>query len=433
MKKGDVPAQDREVLKAIQGLLSENKHLYGWVWLRTFCFKEPHSGKWRHAATRIEILSKAEGKPEEVRWVYEQGIVRAIALSHEAFIGVLDSLVEKGQLVLPEMPALDMEGGFSLKEYLHSKAVPFGFSWPMHYYAFREDAQVGLPGGMFVSLTYPAFTDSYTLVREQIGVDPRGQLGVSILLPNYLARIESVRIGLHRLTVRARAQGIPLEKLLGKVHVTESHGRESLHQEIIFEQEDQSLALDFMPGQVFIGLLSRENGALIDSRQVHVDSVRLYAPLADVVWEPMAEEEIETTILRGENEQVEFKFNLENGADLAVTVVSFANGRGGSILVGVDDRANVVGYTGQQIENTVRNILRHYCEPPIDPVVETVEVRGKRIVAIRVKEGLDKPYTHREKGAMIRSGSTDRAATRDELDYIYQQKQSASDLLRPGS
>ena len=45
-------------------------------------------------------------------------------------------------------------------------------------------------------------------------------------------------------------------------------------------------------------------------------------------------------------------------------------------------------------------------------------VRLERYVDDRIDEGEDKPYVLREKGFYIRRGSTNRLATRDELNYM---------------
>lgn len=425
MKNGQVPAADQQVRDAITALLKEREAHYGWVWLRTFFCRDPNTDKWRHGVTRIEILQKGGQKPEELLWHYERGILRQIALTQEAFTGIVDALVERGRLAVPGMPPTEISGGFSWNEYLHSKAMPLGFPWAGNYYAFREEAYVGLPGGPLLALSCPAFTDSYTLVEEQIGIDPRRQVGFHILLPNYLARIETLRIGPRGLTIVVTPQGIGLGGLLGKVHVKENRGGRTLHRDCIFDEKTLALSLDFPPGEVYVGLLSKEAGQLLDFRRFHAASLESSAAAPDVESEPLVEEEIEAAILQGENDQVEFKLTLAEGGDLAETIVAFANGKGGIILVGVDDKANVKGLDGRDPENTIRNVVRRYCDPSIDPAVEMAEVRGRSVLAIRVREGSDKPYIHREKGVVVRYGSTDRIPLRDELDSIFAEKERA--------
>lgn len=126
--------------------------------------------------------------------------------------------------------------------------------------------------------------------------------------------------------------------------------------------------------------------------------------------------------MQGENDRVEFKLNFGQGSEFAETVVSFANGTGGAILIGIDQNSNIAGCNAEGAENTVRNIIRRYCEPSIDPTIELAQVNDKTIIVVKVKEGTDKPYNHREKGVMVRYGSTNRVATRDELDSLYKEK-----------
>jgi ATP-dependent DNA helicase RecG len=127
-------------------------------------------------------------------------------------------------------------------------------------------------------------------------------------------------------------------------------------------------------------------------------------------------------IKRGENQTVEFKEKITN--DIAETAAAFSTKDGGIILVGVDDKANILGIQDQKSEERIINILRSNCEPPIEPDFKTYTIDDKPILAVQIKEGKDKPYTIRGRGPMVRSGSTDRIATRDELDEIYREKYS---------
>lgn len=52
------------------------------------------------------------------------------------------------------------------------------------------------------------------------------------------------------------------------------------------------------------------------------------------------------------------------------------------------------------------------------------QLEEKDIVIVRVEEGRDKPYFVRERGPYIRAHATNRIMTRQEMDEIYEQKQS---------
>lgn len=405
--------------------------MYGYVSVRTLLVRHERTETWKHALTRVEILEKGQNKPESANWEFETGNLIKATVSHEEFIELLDLVVEKGELSLPGRPAVDVDGRFSWQEYLCSKRRPFNLPWPTNYFQYRQNANAVLPGGSFVSLQSPAFGDISSLLQEQLGVEPGQPQGdtVGFFLPNYLARIEAIRLGRRHIAIHTSAKGIDLGSLRGKLHVTGNGGKRNLHLDFQFEQEVQIIPLDFAPIGLYLGLLSADTGAVVDFRGFHLTRGTLPAETGDVEWESTSEEQLDALILQGENERVEFKPSLANGEDIAETVIAFANGTGGIIVVGVDDRGNLLGFAGQQSENSVRNFLRHHCEPPINPRVYAAEVGGKSVLVIDVAEGLDKPYTLRGRGVIVRSGSTDRAATRDEIDAFYERKRGTPDIF----
>ena len=132
------------------------------------------------------------------------------------------------------------------------------------------------------------------------------------------------------------------------------------------------------------------------------------------------EQDLEHVTLAGESDTLEFKRELpQKREDIAVVAVSFANSRGGRILVGIDDNGQVVGCNLEKPEEQLASILRHYCEPPLSFGVTETMLREKRVISVTITEGTDKPYLVRDKGVYVRSGSTSRIATRYELDEMY--------------
>ena len=70
--------------------------------------------------------------------------------------------------------------------------------------------------------------------------------------------------------------------------------------------------------------------------------------------------------------------------------------------------------------------MRQYCDPPLEPKVEIIHHRSGPVIRVAVNEGTDKPYT--VKGTIyVRSGSTDRVATRYEIDQMTRNKGLLSD------
>jgi len=60
---------------------------------------------------------------------------------------------------------------------------------------------------------------------------------------------------------------------------------------------------------------------------------------------------LQEKIKKGESRTLEFKVDIPEGNQLSRTAVAFANGAGGEILIGVDDKGNVKGLSEDQINN----------------------------------------------------------------------------------
>ncbi|PNV77638.1 MAG: hypothetical protein C0200_05120 [Thermoproteota archaeon] len=123
-------------------------------------------------------------------------------------------------------------------------------------------------------------------------------------------------------------------------------------------------------------------------------------------------------IARGEDQNTEFKRSLSEKREILETVCAFSNSNGGIILVGVDDDGSITGVdVGKSTVEELINDVKFSIEPAVIPQVEIVEVHGKKVLAISVSEGLNKPYFL--KGvAFKRFGRTNQRITRDELERM---------------
>ena len=100
-----------------------------------------------------------------------------------------------------------------------------------------------------------------------------------------------------------------------------------------------------------------------------------------------------------ESETVELKEVVVD--DIKKEIIAFANCDGGKLYIGVRDDGTVVGMdnpdgTALQISNMVRDAIK----PDITMFLhyETVEENGKKIVAIDIQRGTDRPYYIAKKG-----------------------------------
>lgn len=156
-----------------------------------------------------------------------------------------------------------------------------------------------------------------------------------------------------------------------------------------------------------------DRGVMLDRRGWSEDAGR--APLD----ESSLEAQVAAWLIEGEGLQLEFKEKLGAGAnrEFAESVASFANGSGGVILLGISDNAEVKGFSGTKVKETVTNVVRSQVLDYIE--VGTTEIRfdARPLYVIRVPQGPRPPYQVGGK-AMIRAGSTDRAAMPDELRWL---------------
>ena len=108
----------------------------------------------------------------------------------------------------------------------------------------------------------------------------------------------------------------------------------------------------------------------------------------------MNEDAIRELIRQGEGERVEFKRTFQN--DAIETVVAFANARGGTVLIGVDDEGVPVGTTfGKETPAQLLNRIAGVTEPTVVPEVALLEIDGETVCAISVAEYPLKPVSIR--------------------------------------
>lgn len=118
--------------------------------------------------------------------------------------------------------------------------------------------------------------------------------------------------------------------------------------------------------------------------------------------------ELDAVLAEGEGQRVEFK---ASSSRLDREFVALANAGGGVVYVGVNDDGTIAGVdTSNRFLSQVYDIARN-CDPP---VAIAVQVDPRRVIAVRVPEGADKPYRCRD-GFFLRIGPNAQKLTRDEI------------------
>lgn len=124
-------------------------------------------------------------------------------------------------------------------------------------------------------------------------------------------------------------------------------------------------------------------------------------------------------LLAGESQYLEYKQTLPNKSESYIkTILAYANGKGGKLIIGVDDKTHaVIGVNEHerfQIMDAIANAVSDCCIPQIIPHISFQNVDGKSIIIVDIYEGAYRPYymasLGKEKGTYIRVGAATRLA-----------------------
>ncbi|OQW99885.1 MAG: hypothetical protein BWK80_62430 [Desulfobacteraceae bacterium IS3] len=133
-------------------------------------------------------------------------------------------------------------------------------------------------------------------------------------------------------------------------------------------------------------------------------------------------------IAGGEDRRHEFKRKIVNPESIAGEIVAFANSDGGVLYIGVEDDGKIAGIEDSEtVFQTLANICRDRCIPPVSPMIEQYRSEDKDIVVLTVLRELNRHKPYRTAGGRfyIRVGRVKKDATGRELIRM---AQSAGEL-----
>lgn len=135
-----------------------------------------------------------------------------------------------------------------------------------------------------------------------------------------------------------------------------------------------------------------------------------------------------------EGRRLEFKESMPVVAELARTIVAFANDAGGELYIGVKDKPReFVGVSEDdlfKIEEQISNIIHDQCYPIIIPDISFVTYNDAQLIRIQIHKGSNLPYYIKSKGktggTYIRIGSSNRLADAEMIAELERQKRNIS-------
>jgi len=139
-------------------------------------------------------------------------------------------------------------------------------------------------------------------------------------------------------------------------------------------------------------------------------------------------------IKQPEGRRLEFKSELPGRADLAKTIIAFANDAGGELYIGIkDDPREIVGLPEESLfamEEQISNIIFDRCYPAILPEITFITDNDKHLIRVLIYRGSMPPYHLKDKGKLqgtyIRVGSINRQADETIIAELERRKRNIS-------
>lgn len=145
-------------------------------------------------------------------------------------------------------------------------------------------------------------------------------------------------------------------------------------------------------------------------------------------------------IRNGENATLEFKeARPKDSLKFTKTVVAFANGRGGRILFGVEDKTGrLVGIPRDKVAaemDAIADTVANTCTPPLSIDIKPTTIDGKVLIALDVRSGDKTPYYVKSlgirKGTFIRIGAISRNVEEHKLKSLILAGENLSFDMQP--
>jgi predicted HTH transcriptional regulator len=97
-------------------------------------------------------------------------------------------------------------------------------------------------------------------------------------------------------------------------------------------------------------------------------------------------------IARGEHQNQDFKFEINDARKIAKTLVAFSNADGGKLLIGVKDNGKIAGVRTEEEYYMIEAAASMYCKPEVPFKLKKWNVHGKTVLEVDIPKGERRPY-----------------------------------------
>lgn len=145
---------------------------------------------------------------------------------------------------------------------------------------------------------------------------------------------------------------------------------------------------------------------------------------------------IKELIARGENQYLDFKFEISDARKIARTLSAFANSDGGKLLIGVNDNGVISGIRTDEEEYMIESAAHLYCKPAVDYKLNKWNIDGRWVLETTIRKSQNRPhYAKDENGnwiAFVRVADQNLQANRVLLKVWNNRKDKKGTLLKYG-
>ncbi len=106
----------------------------------------------------------------------------------------------------------------------------------------------------------------------------------------------------------------------------------------------------------------------------------------------MTNKYIRQLIAQGENQHLDFKFEISDAKKIARTFSAFANTGGGKLLIGVKDNGVIAGIKTDEEAYMIDSAATIFCKPQIQYTTKSWFIEGKPILEVTIEESKNKPH-----------------------------------------
>ncbi len=101
---------------------------------------------------------------------------------------------------------------------------------------------------------------------------------------------------------------------------------------------------------------------------------------------------IEDLIKQGENQQLDFKFEIADSKKIARTLSAFSNTDGGTLLIGVKDNGSITGVNSTEEYHMLEAAANMYCKPEVSFKAKEWNIDGKKVLEFIIPKDPYIPY-----------------------------------------